>query len=76
MRGNASHSYTTTTNTTSIMVSDHLTQGVVYSVTVAGVHAEGAIGMKNAGMSTEKYHIRLLYCFYTLEKDTMVVYRI
>ena len=40
---NASYTYNTTTNTTSITLSD-LTQGAEYSFRVAGVDAEGIVG--------------------------------
>ena len=44
--GNASYTYYTTTNTTSMTVSD-LTQGAEYSFTVAGVYAGGRVGEKS-----------------------------
>ena len=44
--GNASYAYNVTTNTTSMTVSD-LTQGVVYSFTVAGVNIGGRVGEKS-----------------------------
>ena len=45
--GNASYSYNTTTNTTSMTVSD-LTQGAEYSFTVAGIDTGGRMGEESA----------------------------
>ena len=48
--GNTTYTYNTTTNTTSITLSD-LTQGAEYSFTVAGVDAEGRMG-ENSNLAT------------------------
>ena len=45
--GNASYIYNTTTNTTSMTVSD-LTQGADYLFTVAGIDGEGRVGEYSA----------------------------
>ena len=47
---NTSYTYNTTTNTTSMTVSD-LTQGAKYSFTVTGVDAEGRVG-ESSDLST------------------------
>ena len=49
--GNKTYAYNTTTNTTSMTVSD-LTQGAEYTFTVAGVDAKGGIGKKNMSAET------------------------
>ena len=61
--GNVSYTYNTTTNTTSMTVSD-LTQGVEYSFSVAGVEAGGRVGENSVRaelitLDSELWHTKL-----------------